>query len=179
MRAGSGFRQADDEPGEVVVAERVHARHLRRLSTQQRASGVAAGLGHAFDQLRENVRVEAAGGEVVEEEQGPRAGGGDVVHAVVDDVDADAAVLSRRDGDLDLRPHAVGARGEVAAARQRVQPREGPHTHGHVLAVRGGDQRFDPLQDPLVSLDVDPGRGVRQAFGAHQLTNWGDGGPGT
>ena len=73
------------------------------------------------------------------------------------------------DGDLDLGAHAVGAGREVAAARQRVQAGERADADRHLLAVRGGDERLDPLQHALVSLDVDAGRGVRQPFGAHQL----------
>src|SRR3982074_1804596 len=43
----------------------------------------------------------------------------------------------------------------------------------------GCDQRFDPVQHTLVSLDVDAGRGVRQSLRAHHPTSCGDGGSGT
>ena len=53
--------------------------------------------------------VELAGGDVVEEEQRPRALHEHVVDAVVDDVDADAAVAAEPGGELDLGADAVGA----------------------------------------------------------------------
>src|SRR5438445_7528969 len=105
---------ADDDPGQVVIPERVDARHLGGLASQQRAACLTAGRGDAFDDLRENVRVELAGGEIVEEEHRAGAGRGDVVHAMVDDVDADAAMRGCSDRHLDLGADAIGAGGEMA-----------------------------------------------------------------
>src|SRR5258708_18573193 len=81
-----------DEAGDVVVAQRVDTRHLGRLSTDQGAAGLTAGLGGAVDDFGEELGPELAGGEVVEEEQGVGAGGGNVVDAVVDQVDPDSAM---------------------------------------------------------------------------------------
>ena len=60
---------ADDEPGDVVVAECVHAGHLRGLAADQRAAGVAARRGDAVDHLGEVLGHQLAGGVVVEEEE--------------------------------------------------------------------------------------------------------------
>ena len=79
---------------------------------------------------------------------------------MIDDIGSDDAVVAGGDGDLDLGADAVGARGEVPAPGKRVEPRERAYADRDLLALRRGDQRFDPLQDALVSLDVDAGRGV-------------------
>src|SRR4029077_3952444 len=63
---------------------------------------------------------------------------------------------------------AVGAGGEMPAAGELEQPGERTDATGHVFAVCGRDQRLHPSQNPLVRLDVDAGRGVRQAFPGHQ-----------
>src|SRR5438445_7678710 len=134
---------ADYETREVVIAEGVHPRHLSGLAAKKRAARFAAGRGHAFDDLSEHLRIELAGGEVVEEEHRPRAGRGDVIHTVIDDVDADAAVRGCSDRDLDLGPDPVGAGREVASAGQGIEACERTHADGHLFAMRRCDQRFD------------------------------------
>ena len=167
--------QADYESREVVVAQRIDAGHLSSLSAQEGAPSLAARLAHALDELREHVRVELAGGEVVEEEQRPCSDARDVVDAVVDDVDADPAVLARGDCDLDLRADPVGAGREVTPARQGVKARERADAGCDLLAVRRRDQRLHALESALVGLDVDACRGVRQSLAAHTLASCGAG----
>ena len=62
---------ADERAGDVERARRVDAGHLGRLAAEQRAAGGLARLGHAGDDLGDEVGVEHAGGDVVEEEQRP------------------------------------------------------------------------------------------------------------
>ncbi len=164
---GAGIDHPDDEPRQVVVTQRVHAWHLRGLAAQQRASGCAARLGHAFDQLLEHRRLQLAGREIVEEEQRSGTRARDVVDAVVDDVDADAAMPSGGDCDLDLRADAVGAGRQPAAVGQLIKTGERTDARGHLRALGRGDQRLDPLQHALVRLDVDARRGVRKPFRRH------------
>ena len=86
------------------------------------------------------------------------------------------------DRHLDLGADAVGAGREVSTAGQGVEARERPDADSDLLALRGRDQRLDPLQHALVGLDVDAGRGVRQPLAAHTsqiFAGCGDGGPGT
>ena len=164
----TGLDHADYETREVVIAEGIHAWHFRGLAAKKRAAGLAAGRGQALDDLGEHLGIELAGCEVVEEEHGPRAGSRDVVHAVVDNVDADAAVRRRGDRDLDLGPDPIGAGREVTPAGERVEACERTHTDGHLFAVGGGDQRLDSGEDSLVRLDVDARRGVGHPFAGHQ-----------
>jgi hypothetical protein len=110
-----GLDRPDDEACDVVIGERVHPRHLRRLATDQRAARIPAGLGDPLDELRQVLGDELAGGVVVEKEEGLRAAAEDVVDAVVDEVHTDAAMPPGGDRDLDLGADRIGARGEDAA----------------------------------------------------------------
>ena len=82
----------DDEPGDVVLARRVEARHLGRLAAEQRAAVLAAASRDPRDDRLEHVGLERAGRDVVEEEQRARALHEDVVDAVVDEVAPDRVV---------------------------------------------------------------------------------------
>ena len=75
-------------------------------------------------------------------------------------------MLLHLDRDLDLRADAVGARRQPAAIGQLVQAGERADARSHLRALGRGDQRLDPLQRPLIRLDVDAGRGVRQSLRA-------------
>ena len=62
--------RADGEAGEVEILARIHAGHLGGLAADQRRPGLPAALGDARDDSRPGLRVEPAGGEIIEEEQG-------------------------------------------------------------------------------------------------------------
>ena len=104
---GAALGRADGEAGEVVVAARVEARHLRRLTTDQRRPGLAAAGGDALDDRRADMRIEPPRREIIEEEEGFGALHHEVVDAHGDEVDADARVPPGLDGDLHLRADAV------------------------------------------------------------------------
>ncbi len=82
---------ADERAGDVEGAGRVDARHLGRLAAEQRAAGRFARLGHAGHDVGDEVGVERARRDVVEEEQRSRRLHEDVADAVVDDVVAERA----------------------------------------------------------------------------------------
>ena len=89
--------RADAEAGEVVIAGRVHARHLRGLAADQRAAGLAAALGDRCDHRCGDVVVELPGRVIIEEEQWLGALDDEVVGAHRDEVDADAVVAAGLD----------------------------------------------------------------------------------
>ena len=160
---------ADDEARDVVVAERVHARHLGGLAADQRAARGAAGLGDALDELGQVLGHELAGGVVVEEEERLGAAAEDVVDAVVDQVDADAAVAPGGDRDLDLGADRVGARGEHPAVRRSRLEREEAAERADPAEDLGGVGRRDGAPDQadgavaLINVDA----GVRVAKITH------------
>src|SRR3546814_16316077 len=63
------LHRADAEAGEVVVAFGIHARHLRRLATDEGAAGLAAALGDAGDHGFRDAALQSAGREIVEEDE--------------------------------------------------------------------------------------------------------------
>ena len=118
----SRAHDADDEPGDVVLAVGVEAGHLGGLAAEQRAAVLAAAVGEPLDDLHGDVGVEPAGGQVVEEEQRLRALHEDVVDAVVDEVDADRVVHAGHERDAQLGADAVGARDQHRIVARRRRP---------------------------------------------------------
>ena len=104
------------EACEVILAIRVHARHLRGLSPGQPAARLPATFGNACYDGRADLGPETTGREVVEKEERPRACDEDVVHTHRDAVDADGVVAIGGEGDLQLGADAVGARNKARAA---------------------------------------------------------------
>ena len=96
------------------------------ISAVSPPSSVQPAASHASamprDDLGDEVGVERAGGDVVEEEQRPGRLHEHVVDAVVDDVDADAADLAEAGGQLDLRADAVGRRDEHRVVHRQRSP---------------------------------------------------------
>jgi len=78
------------------------------FATEEGAAVGFAGVDEAADELLDDVGIEEAGGEVVEEEEGRGALHGDVVDAVIDEVGADAGVEAELDGELEFASDAVG-----------------------------------------------------------------------
>ena len=89
----STLDRADDEAGEIVFAVGIEARHLRGFATEQRAPVLAAAPSEPFDDLLGDIGLQSARRQVVEEEQRPRALHEDVVHAVIDEIQPDGAML--------------------------------------------------------------------------------------
>ena len=141
------FGDADERSGDVEGARRVHARHLGGLATEQGAAGDSARLGHPADHLGDEIGVEHAGGDVVEEEQRPGRLHEHVVDAVVDDVHPDAAHHAEPGGEFDLGADAVG-RGDEHGVAQRRDRRGGEHAAEaadaaqHAVVVGGLDRRL-------------------------------------
>ena len=108
--------RADAEAGEVVVARRIHARHLGGLAADQRAAGLAAAFGDRRDDRRGNVIVELPGRVIIEEEQRLGALDDQVVDAHRDQIDADAVMPPGFDRELELGADAVVGRDQQRIA---------------------------------------------------------------
>ncbi len=159
------LHHAHDEARQVVLADGVEARHLRRLATEERAGILPAGDGHAANHLLRDVLVQHPGREVVQEEERPRALHQDVVHAVVHQALAHRVVPIRRERDLELGAHPVGARHQhrgVHAGRNGVQAPEGAQLGQGVLVASRRDQRLQAFLRALGHLEIDAGIPVTQ-----------------
>ena len=149
----------------------VDAGHLGRLAAEQRAAGRLARLGHAADDVGDEVGVERAGGDVVEEEQRPGALHEHVADAVVDDVHADAADRPSRAASSTFVPTpSVEATRTGSSSRQRglgaERAAEAADAAEHRGAVGALDARLELGDGPVALVDVDAGRGVRAERGA-------------
>lgn len=160
------FDAADDEAGDVVVAQRVEARHLGGLPADQRATGIAAGGGDAVHHLGEMLRREPAGRVVVEEEERVGAAAEDVVDAVVDQVGADTAMAPGGDRHLHLGAHGIGARRQHRVLPSRgvegEEAAEGADPTEHLRTVGGVDSPLDQGDGAISLVDVDPSVGVTE-----------------
>ena len=160
--------RAHRESREVELSPGVDRRHLRGLSPEQRAAGLPAPFRDARDDLGAVFGRKLPGGVVVEEEERLGAVDEDVVDAHGDEVDPHRVELPGRRGDLDLGPHAVGARDEdrvaVLPRGEAEEARERADLPQDLLAVRRADHRPDPANEALPLVDVDAGGSVRDGF---------------
>src|SRR5713226_2083427 len=103
------FDSADDKACKIILAGRIKTGHLRGLTADEGAAGLAARAAHAFDKLLDDVGIEFSHREVVEEEQRLRAVDENVVDAVIDEVAADSGMDFHGDGDFELGADAIRA----------------------------------------------------------------------
>jgi hypothetical protein len=103
------FHHANGKASQVVFAHRVHARHLGGFAANQRAAGLLAAGGDAFDHVGGLRHVQLAAGKIIQEEQRLGALHQNVVDAHRHQVDADGVVTVPVEGQLELGAHAIGA----------------------------------------------------------------------
>src|SRR5262245_13862736 len=167
---------ADAESGEVVVAFRIHARHLRGLASNECAAGERAAFGDAGDHAFRDIDGQPAGRVVIEEEQRLRALHDDVVRAHGDEVLSYAVVQAGVDREPELGADAVGARDQhraLPAALGNLDHRaEAADAREDFGTLRACDARLDALDEFLAGIDVDAGIpvGQRRAF-SHRGTS--------
>ncbi len=142
---------------------------LRHLTTEQRATGLAAPIGNTRDQVVDLVRNDFADRDVVKEEERLRTLHRDVVDRHRDEIDADGAPPVREPGDDRLGPHAVGRRHEqrlpVLLPVEREQTAEPADVADDLPAERGAHVLLDALDRELAGCDVDSGNRVRERRG--------------
>ena len=164
---------ADAEPGHVEIVVGHHARVLRRLPAEQCGAGLPAAVGDALDQRRHYLRIEAADGHVVEEEERARAGAEHVVDAHRDAVDAGRVQGACAAMQHELRADAVRPRHEqpVAELEQAGEAAVGVDDAGPARRAHG---RREPADDRLGRVERDA-RGrvgvLRHATGAGRASN--------
>src|SRR6185436_3393801 len=82
----------------------------------------------------------------------------DVVDAMIHEIGADGIVPAGHECDLELRPHAVGARHEhrltIRSPIEFEQPAEGADLREHTGSERGARERFNPANCFVPRVDV-------------------------
>ena len=151
---------AGDDADEVEVVA-VHAGHFRGLAAEHGAVRGAAGVGDAAEDVFVERAAELADADVVEEVDGLRALHGDVVDAVVHDIEADRVVLLHFRGDHELGADAVDAGDEdgFAVARETGLEESAEAADGgeHFGAAGGGETGLDAAEEFSCEVDVDAG----------------------
>src|SRR5262245_45656257 len=150
---------ADDEAREVVFAVGVKSGHLGRLAPEQRAIALTAAGRQPVDNLGDDVGVELARGDVIEEEERPGALNQNVVDAVRHKVVTDRVVDARGERHFQLGADPVAARDQNRLARvgeNAVEhPSEAAYFGKDVLVERRARQLLDLLGRHVRRVDVD------------------------
>jgi hypothetical protein len=169
--SGEKAGTADDaceEAGEFVLGWAVEGWGFGGFSAEEGAAVGFAGVDEATDDLGDDVGVEAAGGEEVEEEERCCALDGDVVDAVVDKVGADGGVQAELAGKLELGTDAFGGRDEDGVREALGVEREeagGAADFGEDVFVEGAaSEAFDAVVGEEVAVAGGGGRGVKEVW---------------
>ena len=162
------FDSANAKACEVEMSVSIHARHLRRFATNQRASGLTATRGNAFDDLGRSTDIEAAGGEIIQKKQRLGALDNQIVGAHGDQIDTDSVKNLGLDGDQQLCAHAV-CRGDkygvlISRGPGIEKTAESAQTAHHTRARRSGCAWLDRIDKSVPGVDIDPGVAVGQAI---------------
>ena len=149
----------DDKAGEIVLAVGIKAGHLRSLTTDEGATVLTTRAREAVDDVLDDVGLQASGCEVIQKKQRPGALDKDVVDAVIDEIDADRAVLVGKERNFELGADSVGARHENRILPcARVEAKE-PAKRADLREYSGGKRRlrqaFDAANGLVGRIDVD------------------------
>ena len=165
---GAALHRAHGKACKVKIALVIHARHFRRLTTDQRAAAGFTPCGNAGDDAGRLFDIQLAGGKVVEEQQGFGPLAHQIVHAHGHQINADGVDIAGVDGDAQLGAHTVGCRhkdGVVVARRLEVKERakttKAPHGAGAIGAL---GRRLDPVNQRISGIDIHPRICIGQAI---------------
>src|SRR5947209_3480858 len=155
---------ADDESSQIVLTLWIKAGHLGRLAADQRTSVMAAGFGNSFNNLFRNIRLQAAGRQVVHEEERTGPLNGNVVHAMVGKVAAYGMVQPHYEGDFQFGSHTIHAGNQHRLAEflfiDGEQAAEAADL-AHDAAGKGAMGKvLDALLGPVGTVDIDAAIGV-------------------
>ena len=152
---------AHRKAGKIVIATMIDAGHFRRLATDQRASGLAAGRRDAFHDGRADHGVELAAGKIVEKEQGLGALHDEIIDRHGNEIDADRVVAGGFDRDLDLGAYPVVRRNQDRIREARgfevEQPAKSADFRVGARARRAAHQRLDQFHHAIAGVDIDTG----------------------
>ena len=154
------------EPGQVVIAFTVHARHFSRFATDQGRTCQFTTGGNTLDDIAGDIQVEFAGCVVVKKEQRFGTGDHDIVDAHGDQVDTDAVMQSGLYRQLQLGAHTVSARDQhrfpIAVQWQLEQGAKAPQSCQHPRSPGFRNRRFDAFDQLAAGIDVHTGVPVAQ-----------------
>ena len=160
----SAFDRADAEAREVIIAGRIHPRHLRRLAADQRAARDLAAFRNPRDHALGDPVLQLAGGEIVKEEQRLGALHDQIVDAHCDQINADSIVPVMLDRELELGAYTI-----IGGDQQRIiisgrlgieEPPKAPQFTGRAGARGRLCQRGDGFDQRIARGNRNAGIGV-------------------
>ena len=167
---------ADDGAAEVVIAGLIDAGHLGGFAADEGAAVAGAAAREAGDELGEDVGLELAGADVIEEKKRFGAEHGDVVDAMVDEVLADGVVAVHGEGDFELGADAVDAGDEDGLAVffdiEGEEAAEAADLAEDFGAVGGGEELRERGFDAIAEVNVHSRAGISFLFHREANTKW-------
>ena len=168
----AALRRAHDKAGQVILRIRIESGHLGRFAADQGAAVGTASTGDAGDDRGGDAGIQLSHREIVEEEQGPRALHGDIVHAVIHQVFPHRVVPAGEKRDLKLGADAVGRAhqhraphpGQLEARAERANI--GQHAAGEGAA----GELLDRAYRAIGFVDIDAGIAIAQLSLRRQIS---------
>ena len=170
---GAGFEdfaaldRAHDESGDIVFARGVGVRQFGGFAADQGAARQMAGARHAFDELLDDVGIDAPEGQIIEEKERLGAEREDVVDAVIDQVGAHGGVHAHGDGNLEFGAGTIGAGDQdgLAPALQveGKQSAKGADAAQHIAREGARGHAANPFLGLLGAVDIHAGIGIAHA----------------
>lgn len=159
---------AHRKTGKLVMSGFIEARHLGRLTSQNRAAGLTATNRDSLDNLGDTVWIHFANGNVVQEKQRLGALNNKIVDAHRNEVNSDGVRDSGSKRDFELGADAVGATHEdripirPTEEATRIVQLEKPCKTAmacvqNLWGVGTPDERGHPGHSVLPRINVDPG----------------------
>src|ERR1700722_2765868 len=172
------FHDADAETRKIVVLAVIHARHLGRFASHQRAAGLHASFDDAGDEPFPDSDIEFAGCEVIEKEQRLGALHDYIVDAHRHQIDAHRIVAAGVDREAELGSDSIGSRHQhgfsIPIERYFDQGTESSNSAQHLAAHGTPNVRLDSFHEFLAGVDIDSGLaiGYGRAFGHSDPLWW-------
>ena len=158
--------RAQREAGQIIVAALVHPGHFGRLAPDEGAAGLTTAVGDSGHDASGGVDLELAGRVIVEEQQRLGPLGQQIVDAHGDQIDADAVMAARLDGDLELGADAVRRRDDQRILESGgLEVEQGPESPQRSLRAGAPGrlrQRLDGVDQHLAGVDVHARIGIGQ-----------------
>ncbi len=167
----TALHRAHSKAREIKITLMIHARHFRRLATDQSATRQLATLGDAVNDPCCLFQLQLTRREIVKEKQWLSALADQIVDAHSDQVNADCIDVTCVNRDAQLGTDTVRGRNQnrvfvagIFKVKQRAKAAEARH---HARARCAFCSGFDPLYQRVARVDINASVSISQAFFGH------------
>ena len=153
------FNNPDTEPGQIIVARRIHPRHLGSFASDQRGPGHLTSCCNSGDHRLGLCGRKRSSSKIVEKVERFGTHHQNIVDTHCDEVDADRVVAIERDGQFEFGAHAVCPRDQhrplVLSGRQFEESAKAADTAQAFRPLGLPHQRLDTLYQIITGVDID------------------------